>query len=450
MKGFVPTPPALVDRMVDKLFSGLPPTEHSTVLDPGCGSGAFVEGILRWCKRAGAPVPRITAIESDPARLWEARTSLSGIHQVTLLEQDFLTRRTELFDYIVGNPPYVPITGLDLAERSRYRQQYRTASGRFDLYLLFFEQAVNLLKPDGRLVFVTPEKFLYVQSASALRQELAAAGVEEIELIDEETFRGFVTYPAVTTVLRSPSHSTTRIVMRDGTTRHITLSGDGASWLPAVNGRARGNARYVLADAFVRISCGVATGADRVFVLREENVPAALREFAHPTLSGRELTIGEQPSPRHQMLIPYAPSGELFSERQLGPLGKYLARPAQRARLTARTCAARRPWYAFHENPPLTEIRRPKILCKDIGARPWFVIDKQGDIVPRHSLYYLVPKDPARIHELCEYLNSTAVSDFLMAHCQRAANGFVRLQSHVLKSVPLPEKFVTEARLALA
>lgn len=450
MKGFVPTPAPLVDHMVDKLFRAAPPTPSSTLLDPGCGAGAFVEGVVRWCARVGAPIPWITALDSDPTRLEEARRILPATDRVELVHEDFLAPRRDQFDYIIGNPPYVAITELDAEERARYRRQYRTAVGRFDLYVLFFEQALRLLKPGGRLVFVTPEKFLYVQSASQLRQHLAAAGVEELELIDEGSFAGLVTYPAITTVTRREPSQMVRVVTRDGTVRQVPLRASGASWLPDVNGVAHADAPHSLADAFLRISCGVATGADGVFVVRDEETPPVLREFAHPTISGREIAVGEQPRPHHQMLIPYSRDGELLPEEQLGSLRSYLAAPARKARLTERTCVARKPWYAFHENPPLDEILRPKILCKDIGARPWFVVDEEGSIVPRHSVYYLVPKDAGMIHSLCDYLNSPSVSDFLVANCQRAANGFLRLQSHVLKRVPLPEHLVTDAQMAIA
>jgi SAM-dependent methyltransferase len=449
MKGFVPTPPALVDRMLDKLFAITPPGADSTLLDPGCGSGAFIEGVVRWCDRRGAPLPKVTGVDSDPARVREAKAALGHLPQITIQHSDFLVARCDRFDYIIGNPPYVPITGLDSAERERYRREYRVASGRFDLYQLFFEQALRLLNPAGRLVFVTPEKFLYVQTARTLRRQLARS-VEEIELVDEATFPGLITYPAVTTVSNATIRPGARVVLRDGTTRRADLDDTGASWLPAIGGQPVVESRYTLADAFTRISCGVATGADGIFVLRDEDVPTALREFAHPTLAGRDLAPGEVPVARHQMLVPYNGDGSLLSERQLGPLARYLANPSRRARLTRRTCVARKPWYAFHENPPLEEIRRPKILCKDIGRRPWFFVDESGEIIPRHSLYYLVPADASAIHELCDYLNSAAVSQFLMAHCQRAANGFVRLQSHVLRNVPLPDHFASASQLALA
>jgi SAM-dependent methyltransferase len=450
LKGFVPTPAPLVDHMVDKLFRAAPPTPSSTLLDPGCGAGAFVEGVIRWCTRGGAPIPWITALDSDPKRLEEAGRTLPATDRIKLVQEDFLAPRRDQFDYIIGNPPYVAITGLDAEERARYRRQYRTAVGRFDLYVLFFEQALRLLKPGGRLVFVTPEKFLYVQSASQLRQHLAAEGIEEIELIDEGSFAGLVTYPAITTVTRREPGHQVRVVTRDGTVRKVPLRASGASWLPEVNGVGHAEAPYSLPDACLRISCGVATGADGIFVVPDEKLPPTLSEFAHATISGREIAIGKQPRPRHQMLIPYSRDGELLSEEQLGPLGSYLAAPARKARLSERTCVARKPWYAFHENPPLDEILRPKILCKDIGARPWFVVDEEGSIVPRHSVYYLVPKDANMLHGLCEYLNSPLVTQFLAANCQRAANGFLRLQSHVLKRVPLPEHLVADAQMAIA
>lgn len=68
------------------------------------------------------------------------------------------------------------------------------------------------------------------------------------------------------------------------------------------------------------------------------------------------------------------------------------------------------------------------------------MIDDAGDVVPRHSVYYLVPLHADRLQSLAEYLNSDASRDWLEAHCQRAANGFLRLQSQVLKRLPIPEE----------
>jgi len=441
MKGFVLTPPQLVDVMVDKLFRKRRPKASDALLDPGCGTGAFIHGVLRWCERNSAQVPRIVGIESDPTLLGEAHSTLGRVSKVSLRLTDFLQPSSDRYDFIIGNPPYVPITGLSPEERERYRRDYYTARGRFDLYLLFFEQALRLLESNGRLVFVTPEKFLYVQTADALRRLLASFAIEEIELIDESVFGDLVTYPTITTVDGIRGVSETRVILRDADVRSVTLNSSGVSWLPQIRGNNVSHSGPTLSDACLRISCGVATGADSVYVVDNTRLPPSLRAYALPTISGRQLTP-ERFRTKQSMLTPYTLTGGLLPESGLGALGEYLRAPIRRERLMGRTCVSRKPWYAFHETPPLTEILRPKILCKDIGERPWFVVDEAGDVVPRHSVYYLVPREPGQLQDLCEYLNSATAVEWLMAHCQRAANGFVRLQSHVLKRLPVPDKYV--------
>ena len=449
MKGFVPTPTRVVDLMVARLFQGRAPTSSSTILDPGCGTGVFVDGVLRWCSAAHVALPRITGVESEPGRVRAARSRFRGNSAVRILDRDFLREAhgAGRFDYIIGNPPYVPITGLTEEEKASYRATFSTATGRFDLYLLFFEQALRRLRPGGRLVFITPEKFLYVATAAPLRRLLGARRVEELHFLPEDSFEGLVTYPLVTTLENSVVDGTTRVWTRDGTRHSIRLPSDGSSWLPTVARAGPSLSGPTLEQAALRVSPGVATGADSVFVRRTAELQPGLRPFAYPTISGRELEPGS--SGYHlkwSMLTPYDHEGHLLPEDQLGALGADLRGDTTRRRLEERTCVARKPWYAFHETPPLADLLRPKILCKDIVAEPEFWSDAAGSIVPRHSVYYIVPRDPSKLVELTNYLNSAPAKAWLRSHCQRAANGFLRLQSASLKQLPVPRELVGTAR----
>lgn len=450
LKGFVPTPDNVVDQMVEKLFHGHSPCPGSKLLDPGCGTGAFIRGVLRWANRTGSHVPKIIGVDSDPNLLEQAAKAIAPNSEVCLVNADFLRDIDDRFDYIIGNPPYVSITGLSLGERVYYRNKFDTASGRFDLYTLFFEQAMRLLTPRGRLVFITPEKFSYVQSASRLRRQLADAGVEDIKFLPEKTFADFVTYPVVTTIQFGRHPQQTSVTLRQGESLKVTLPRDGSSWLPHFSKHRASSNPHILADAFSRVSCGVATGADRVYVVNNRELTDELKPFAFPTISGRSLVWGEALKTTESMLVPYTKEGKLLPEEQLGALGQYLGGDRNKVRLLQRTCTTRKPWYAFHETPPLLDILRPKILCKDITSSPRFTLDLTGDIVPRHSIYYLVPRDASRLTELCEFLNSEEVSAHLNAHCQRAANGFLRLQSHVLKRIPLPASLAETPDLVCA
>ncbi len=439
MKGFVPTPRETVDMMVELLFRPRTPRPDNTVLDPGCGTGEFIDGILRWCERRGIAPPRITGVESDPRHLPVLRAKYGRRRAVHVEYADFLADGRAKYDFIVGNPPYVAITGLSADEKAQYRANYATARGRFDLYLLFFEKALRSLAPGGRLVFITPEKYLYVETAGPLRDLLARCHVEGILLLREDTFGQLVTYPTVT-VLDNAAPGPTEIVRRDGSTITVDLPPGRDPWLPLLDGAPPPSAALTLADVCLRISCGVATGADGVFVRPADALEPSLRRFAHPTVAGRELTPPTSDLPqRFVMLIPYDTNCRLLPLERLGALGHYLMRDDIRRRLLARTCVRRKPWYAFHETPVLGDLLRPKILCKDIAEKPHFWVDRSGQIVPRHSVYYIVPHEPATIDVIADYLQSPRAHEWLTRNCQRAAKGFLRLQSRVLQRLPLPD-----------
>lgn len=90
------------------------------------------------------------------------------------------------FDVIVGNPPYIRIqnmTGYSPEEAAFYQRPaspYSTAhQDNFDKYALFFERALILLRPTGRLGFISPHKFMTIQAGRALRHLLTVGQLLE-------------------------------------------------------------------------------------------------------------------------------------------------------------------------------------------------------------------------------------------------------------------------------
>lgn len=453
MKGHVPTPSSIVDLMVSKLFDGRKPLPRETLLDPGCGEGAFIEGVLRFCKAHKLDPPTVAGVEVNPALVDIAKQRLRGYENLQIVQADFLFHTLPRFDYVIGNPPYVPITGLSLEERRRYRSNYVTAVERFDLYLLFFERSLKLLAPNGRLCFITPEKFEYVHSATPLRRLLGNYTIEEVDHVSEDTFPGLVTYPTITTVVGAlPGRGyLTRIALRDGKTIKVRLPKDGSSWNPTINQSESPRASGVtLQDLCLRVSCGIATGADSMYVHPEASLPGLLRDFAYPTIAGRQLGPYGPTEVRtsNVMLIPYDIDGNLLPEGKMGPLLTFLSRPDIARHLKDRTCVTigGREWYRFHDNAPLRDILRPKILCKDITQEPHFWADREGTLVPRHTVYYIVPKQGVNLENLLAYLNSDEAVSWLRANCQRAANGFFRVQSSILKMLPVPPELLPSSQ----
>lgn len=80
------------------------------------------------------------------------------------------------FDIIIGNPPYLRVQGLRKnfeAETEYYKSLFKTATGRFDIYVLFIEKAFQLINQRGRISLILPHKFLISDFGEGVRGFLA-------------------------------------------------------------------------------------------------------------------------------------------------------------------------------------------------------------------------------------------------------------------------------------
>lgn len=172
--GVVETLPDLVAWMVS-LASLTPP--RCRVLEPACGDCPF---LAVFAENYGYH-HELVGIDVDPTAVQRARQSLPF---ATIIEGDFLLwQPNERFDLVIGNPPYGIIGDAShypihvfKERKSLYRRRFKTWHGKFNIYGAFIEHAVNLLKPDGKLVFVVPASWLVLDDFANLRIFLAKLG----------------------------------------------------------------------------------------------------------------------------------------------------------------------------------------------------------------------------------------------------------------------------------
>ena len=77
------------------------------------------------------------------------------------------------FDVVIGNPPYLRIQGIQENKDKDaifYEQNYKSAIGRYDLYVLFMEKSFSLIKENGIVSFILPHKFLNAEFGQGIRQ----------------------------------------------------------------------------------------------------------------------------------------------------------------------------------------------------------------------------------------------------------------------------------------
>jgi len=190
------------------------------------------------------------------------------------------------FDAVIGNPPYVRIqTMREWAplEVDAYKELYAAAgSGNFDVYLVFIEKSVSLLRSLGRLGFIVPSKFLKAKHGQALRK-LLSAGRHLRHIVNfgsHQVFDGATTYTCVLVLSKDPSAECDYATVSNlaewrkgtGTTRGVIPASDITSgeWNFNVDRSAMLLARLEampvrLADVAARVFQGIIPGADQVY-----------------------------------------------------------------------------------------------------------------------------------------------------------------------------------------
>lgn len=97
------------------------------------------------------------------------------------------------FDAIVGNPPYVRQERLGTDKRF-YQHHFEMYHGSADLFVYFFGQGLRLLRPGGRLAYISSNSWLRANYATPLRRVLRLhTSVEQI--IDLGNTRVFADAP---------------------------------------------------------------------------------------------------------------------------------------------------------------------------------------------------------------------------------------------------------------
>ena len=116
------------------------------------------------------------------------------------------------FDVVIGNPPYVNAIEIKKSytkEAFNYiKKNYETAKGTVDLYIYFFEKGLSLLKKDGVLAFITPNRYLSASYGAALRNFILErySFYQLIDYSDKRVFEDASTYPVITMLQNSQNN----------------------------------------------------------------------------------------------------------------------------------------------------------------------------------------------------------------------------------------------------
>jgi len=183
------TPTYIVNFIIEEIS----PKINDKCLDPSCGCGAFLIGLVEYYRekfnKSVKEIIQKNIFGSDILDYNVRRTkvilSVFGLLNNEIIEesdfniqvQDSLrVKWTKKFEVIVGNPPYVKYQDLSDENRRELVKRWKTIeTGTFNIYFAFFELGHKLLEKNGKLGFITPNNYFTSLAALPLRKYFTQA-----------------------------------------------------------------------------------------------------------------------------------------------------------------------------------------------------------------------------------------------------------------------------------
>lgn len=136
------------------------------ILEPSCGSCEFINYIDSIYSNT-----QITAIEYNDIIFNNIKDIKIKNNSLYLFNEDYLkfdVDNKNLYDLIIGNPPYYVINGSN-KEMKKYKEYY---DGRTNIFILFIIHSLKKLDVNGILAFVLPKNFLNCQYYNKLKNHI--------------------------------------------------------------------------------------------------------------------------------------------------------------------------------------------------------------------------------------------------------------------------------------
>lgn len=494
-RGAVFTRPEVVRAILDLVgYRSSAPLHLRRILEPSFGHGEFlleiVDRLLSAFGAAGGTPATARAALAEAVRGVElhgashqttraavrSRLCAWGIAEADaesllgawLIQDDFLlTHLPGAFDAVVGNPPYVRQERIAAPLLAEYRRRYRTIYDRADLYVPFFERGLDLLGPSGTLGYICANRWMKNKFGGPLREKIARdfSLTSYIDLSECDAFHAEVMAYAAITIMqrgRPDGEVSTRVARRPplaelprvvASLTAATPSLARAPGVETIQGIANGSDPWLLDDAAqlrllrdlerrfptleaagCKVGIGVATGCDRVFIGRFDELPVE-DERKLPLAMAADLKDGRVVWSGRGVINPFEPDGSLASFDKYPRFRAYVE--THRDAVAGRHCAQKNPggWYRTIDRIYPDLAHQPKLLIPDIKGDATVALDAQT--YPHHNLYYVV-SDSWDLRALRAVLSSSVALLFIASYCVRMGGGFLRFQAQYLRRICVP------------
>jgi hypothetical protein len=383
------------------------------------------------------------------------------------------------FDAVIGNPPYIRIQAMKRwapQEVEFYKEEYVAAGkGNYDIYVVFVEKGLSLLRREGLLGYILPHKFFNAKYGEPLRG-LIAEGRHLAEIIhfgDHQVFDHATTYTCLL-FLAGAGRDSFHIekvedlqmwrsnggAVRGGVKNSKVSSEDWnfvvGPWAPIFE---RLSAMPITLGDLAHIFVGTQTSADRVFVLEDCELQGDVvlgiceetgrrvrveRKITKPFLRGKDIRRYEPLSTSARLICPYRIGTNDFSlmeEKQLetdyslayGYLRSHKATLSERE--GGRFKGA--DWFAFGYPKSMTLFQQPKVVVPDYNNVASFTYDNAGHFYKTGYGVILGEERRESPFYVLGLLNAKLLFKFLLEVSTTLRGGYVRFWTQFVEQLPI-------------
>lgn len=426
-------------------------------------------------------VPRFKVYETDSLEMPTEQTSLAQFYGATgkSLAKDKTSideLKKKKYDFVVGNPPWLGILKMEKQTLATY-SHYLSAKGKYDLYVLFIELGAKMLSKNGRLGYITQNRFLKVGYAESLRDFLASnfALRQITDFGDIKIFTDATNYPCILVLENdgpggftytefkskaeevSPEELLSMVRKRWGqatydddyfklsTIRQDTL--DSSGWNISTVGKiliGRLSGLKTLADYTERIMQGVTCGgegSDSVFYVTKQNIESYKIEerVLKQVIRGENIRRYVTSFCDEQLLFPYEANAKPIDLRLYPGASRYLARFKEK--LGGRVLDGKgimqwnKEWFELWRAREPEFFEKQKIVCPRIAEKNRFSIDETGAYLS-DSAVAIIPKRIG-LHFLLGLLNSKLLGAYITSISPYVQGKYYNYSKSYVEKLPI-------------
>lgn len=476
--GVVFTPEWVADFMVDEILNSQKITGKEKILDAGCGEGVFTNiAAKKFAKLSGKPINKVIEeniyfIDISKEYVKKTKQILQNLSNSKILKYNAITddfcfhKFDEKFDFIIGNPPYVRIQNLNERKDQLQKNFIAASNGSIDLYFCFFEQALKLLKENGKISFITPNSHFHSFAGKNLRNLILPHLVKVINFDHFQVFKNVTAYTAITFLRKEKTigflfaenfkNDFNNLEYKKISAQHMRSERWEFFDEKYLDKTINLNKKYSTLQEIANIHYGIATLKDEIYIFSPEksdknylylNDFKIEKNLCVPIIKASTYKGENQ---NFFMIFPYKNEKIIprnIFQKNYPEAYKYFLR--HRDILEMRDKGGGKNYeefYAFGRNQGLKTSFGKKIITSTMNMAPRFYVI-EDEKTSFYAGYCVKPKNDVNLYELCDALNSDAMKEYIDSVSKSYRGGYKSYAKSFLKDFVHPQFQKTQLAL---